>query len=274
MAKTKVLITVKTYPSISGKYDELVCTAGFTEDGKWIRIYPVPFRKKDYSEQYRKYEWIELDLVKNTSDFRPESYRPYSIDSEIKILEHIDTARNWYLRKKSVLNKVYENLSKLIAEAKNKEICTSLAVFKPTKIKDFVAKEVDRNWDKKKIEKLKAQREQANLFEHPEDPFDVVNKLPYKFTYVLEDNQGKESRMMIEDWEIGALFWRQLAKYEGNEAKAVADVRKKYFDDFAMTKDLYLFLGTSQVHHYVSHNPFMIIGTFHPKIENQTKLFE
>ena len=87
MAKTKVLITVKTYPAISGKYDELVCTAGFTEDGKWIRIYPVPFRKKDYSQQYRKYEWIELDLVKNTSDFRPESYRPYSMDSEIKILD-------------------------------------------------------------------------------------------------------------------------------------------------------------------------------------------
>ena len=157
---------------------------------------------------------------------------------------------------------------------KNKEICTSLAVFKPTKIKDFVAKEVDRDWDKKKIAKLKAQREQGNLFEHPEDPFDVVNKLPYKFTYVFEDNQGKESRMMIEDWEIGALFWRQLSKYEGNEAKAVADVKKKYFDDFAMTKDLYLFLGTSQVHHYVSHNPFMIIGTFHPKIENQTKLLD
>jgi hypothetical protein len=36
MAKTKVLITVKTYPTISGKYDELVCTAGFLEDGSSI----------------------------------------------------------------------------------------------------------------------------------------------------------------------------------------------------------------------------------------------
>lgn len=33
MALTKVLITVKTYPAISSKYDELVCTAGFREDG-------------------------------------------------------------------------------------------------------------------------------------------------------------------------------------------------------------------------------------------------
>lgn len=47
MAKTKVLVTVKTYPTLSQKYDELVCTAGFLEDGSWIRVYPVPFRKLD-----------------------------------------------------------------------------------------------------------------------------------------------------------------------------------------------------------------------------------
>lgn len=269
----KVLITVKTYPTISGKYDELVCTAGFTEDGNWVRIYPVPFRKKSYEEQYRKYEWIEIDLVKNQSDFRPESYRPYSIDSEIKIIEHLDTKNNWAKRKEIVLKKVYTNLTKLIKEAKNKTILTSLAVFKPTKIKDFIIKKVDREWDKKKINKLLASRGQGNLFEHPEDPLEVVNKLPYKFTYLLEDEEGKESRMMIEDWEIGALYWRQLAKYEGNEQKAVDDVKKKYFDDFAKTKDLHLFLGTSQLHHFVSHNPFMIIGTFHPKKEAQLNLF-
>jgi hypothetical protein len=33
--RTNVLITVKTYPTISVKYDELVCTAGFREDGSW-----------------------------------------------------------------------------------------------------------------------------------------------------------------------------------------------------------------------------------------------
>jgi hypothetical protein len=42
MTKTKVLIAVKTYPSLSSKYDELVCTAGFLEDGSWIRVYPIP----------------------------------------------------------------------------------------------------------------------------------------------------------------------------------------------------------------------------------------
>ena len=118
MAKTKVLITVKTYPAISGKYDELVCTAGFTEDGKWIRIYPVPFRKKDYSEQYRKYEWIELDLVKNTSDFRPESYRPYSMDSEIKIIAQIEENKKKPAKKQS---KFRERLDAAMKQAQEQQ---------------------------------------------------------------------------------------------------------------------------------------------------------
>jgi hypothetical protein len=273
MALTKVLIAVKTYPNISSRYDELVCTAGFREDGTWIRIYPVPFRKKAYSEQYKKYDWIEIDLVKNESDFRSESYRPYSHDREIKIIGHLDTANNWEERKKIVLGKAYSNLSDLISEAKNKDICRSLAVFKPTQILDFEIKEVEREWDKSKLAKLEAEKKQGNLFPQPENVFEVVRKLPYKFSYVLKDNQGKESRMMIEDWEIGQLYWNCLAHHEGNEAKAIADVKTKYFEDFAKTKDLHLFLGTTQIHHYVSHNPFMIIGTFHPKKDPQTKLF-
>jgi len=171
------------------------------------------------------------------------------------------------------LGKIHYNLSELIAEAKNKDICTSLAVFKPTKILDFTIEETGREWDKTKLAKLEAERLQSNLFQQPENPFKVVKKLPYKFCYVFIDNQGKQSKLMIEDWEIGQLYWNCLARHEGNEAKSVDDVKKKYFDDFAKTKDLHLFLGTSQVHHYVSHNPFMIIGTFHPKIDSQLSLF-
>ncbi len=270
MALTKVLITVKTYPTLSAKYDELVCTAGFREDGTWIRIYPVPFRKKSYNEQYKKYDWIEVDLIKNESDLRPESYRPYSHDSEIKIIGHIDTDRNWEERKQIALGKIYYNLTELIAEAKNKNVCTSLAVFKPTEILEFTSEQSEREWGKGKLAKLN----QLNLFEtNAEGKFEVVQKLPYKFSYIFTDNQGKKSQMMIEDWEIGQLYWNCIAKHEGNEDKAIADVRKKYFDDFSRTKDLHFFLGTTQLHHFVSLNPFIIIGTFHPKKEIQTKLF-
>lgn len=166
MALTKVLITVKTYPTISKKYEELVCTAGFKEDGTWIRLYPIQFRKKSYHEQYSKYEWIELDLVKNTRDPRPESYRPISHDAPIKVLDRIPPDGDaWTERRKIVLHKVYTNLNKLISEAKTKGVCTSLAVFKPTKIVDFIWEEVDREWSPEKL----AQFQQLNIFQRVEE---------------------------------------------------------------------------------------------------------
>jgi hypothetical protein len=248
---TKVLIAVKTYPTISNKYDELVCTAGFTEEGKWIRIYPIQFRRLGYENQYKKYEWIEIDLVKNEGDFRPESFRPRTLDSEPQRIRKVETDNNW-------------------AEAKDKQIATSLAVFKPTKIIDFVWEEVERDWDKAKI----ARMQQLSLFEKG-DSGNVVRKLPYKFSYIFEDVTGKRRTMMIEDWEVGALFWR----YANDEKLACEKVKQKYLDDFANTKDLYFFLGTTKQYHFVAPNPFVIIGTFHPtfpkppKVEAQLKLF-
>jgi hypothetical protein len=62
-------------------------------------------------------------------------------------------------------------------------------------------------------------------------------------------------------------------EYNGNEQRACETVRKKYWDDFALTKDLYFFLGTTQRYHFNSLNPFIIIGTFHPKPIIQERLF-
>jgi hypothetical protein len=271
MAVEKILITVKTYPSLSAKYDELVCTAGFREDGSWIRIYPVQFRNKPYDQQYKKYEWIEVDLVKNKSDFRPESYRPATHETEFSIVGAIPADGNdWHERRKYALNKVYTDLSVLKAEAKETSLLTSLATFKPTKITAFKIERVEREWKKEKLEALK----QLNLFDsNPEGKLNVVKKLPYKFSYSIEDIHGVPSTMMIEDWEIGQLFWNSLARHNGDENQACMDVEKKYFNDFAKTKDLHLFLGTTLAHHNTAPNPFVIIGTFHPKRIIQQSLF-
>ena len=265
----KILITVKTYPSISAKYDELVCTAGFDENGNWIRIYPIPFRKLEYEKQYQKYHWIEIDLVKNKSDFRPESYRPRDIDAadSINFGERLGTENNWARRKEIVLRNVYDDMSALIRESKTEGIRTSLAVFKPTTIKDLIIEPVEREWSKKQQTALR----QRSLLKKKKK-FEVVKKLPYKFSYIFTDINGKQSKLMNEDWEVGALYWNCLAKNTGDEEAACADVKKKYWDDFAKTKDLYFFLGTTLAHHLRSPNPFIIIGTFHPKKENQLKL--
>jgi len=267
--KTKVLITVKTYPSLSAKYDELVCTAGLDEKGNWIRIYPIPFRKLEYEKQYQKYHWIEIDIVKNTRDFRPESYRPRDIEADdlISFGEKIGTDNNWAKRKELVLRNVYDDITKLIEESKTEGFYTSLAVFKPSIIKDFIIEKTDREWS----EKQKAALQQQSLFESA-SKFEVVRKLPYKFSYVFEDINGRTCTLMNEDWELGALYWNCLRRNDGDEPAACADVKKKYWDDFAKTKDLHFYLGTTLANHLRSPNPFIIIGTFHPKIEHQLKL--
>ena len=181
-------------------------------------------------------------------------------------------------RRKYILKKIYTNLTTLIAEAKDKSICTSLAVFKPKEIIDVIIEPSEREWSKEKLATL----QQLSIFESVATAKpQVVRKLPYKFSYLFTDEDDRKSTLMIEDWEIGQLYWNCLKRHEGHdsEAKACEDVRKKYMDDHAKTKDVHLFLGTSQRYHLIGHNPFMIIGTFYPKFptakkeEAQLKLF-
>lgn len=272
MAKTKVLVTVKTYPTLSQKYDELVCTAVFLEDGSWIRVYPVPFRKLD--TRYKKWQWIELDLVKNTSDPRKESYRPVDYD-DITLGEIIDTKKNgWEQRKKYALKKVYTNMSDLIAEAKNRAIGTSLAVFKPSEIIDFKYVSCKRDWDEKKVKAIYARAAQGNLFDTEEEKevkklFQIVDKIPYEFSYVFKSEDGKKRKLMIEDWEVCALYRRYVKDYHLSEIEACEKVREKYLNEFARKKDLYFFLGTTLQHHFTGKNPFIIIGTFAPPYPKQ-----
>lgn len=269
--KEKILITVKTYPTISRKYNELVCTAGLREDGTWVRIYPVPFRK--LFEPYVKFQWVEADLIRSDTDPRPESHKLLDPDS-IRLLDTIDTRSRggWETRRNYVISrgKVYHNLSDVIAL--NKQGLVSLATFKPTSILDLKVDKVDRNWDPDKLEALREHARQGDMFEDAPRYFEVVSKLPYKFSYRLKDNADTQSTMMISDWEIGMLFWKCLERHDGNEEAAIEDVRKKYIDDFARTRDLHLFLGTTQAHDRRAPNPFIIIGVFAPPKERQQSL--
>lgn len=276
MVKKKVLITVTTYPLPSRSYDELVCTAGVLETGEWIRIYPVPLKfltglRKDGKIESFKYNWIELDLNKRTDDFRPESHSPINYDfKDIQLLGKIDTKNNWAERKKYCTTKVYTNLTQLIDESKA-PTNVSLATFKPTSIVGFeIEQEENREWKNE----WKELRKQGDLFEQDINPEVQIPKLPYKFYYRFTDETGRKSRLMIEDWEIGALYWNCLKSAEGNEAEALLKVRAKYEQEFVNDKDIHLFLGTTREWHmHRAKNLFVIIGIFYPKKETQTSLF-
>lgn len=274
MPSERILIAVKTYPTLSEKYDELVCTAGFREDGSWIRIYPVPFRKLDYSNRYQKWQWITINVTKNTKDFRKESFRPTNIEDEIEMGGFVGTRNNWAERKQYVLKHVYYNMSELIEEAKDPQKGTSLAVFKPKEIIDFVWEPCEREWDKKKLDAIIANQAQQSLFDEDatREIFKVAKKVPYEFSYVFTSEDGKERKLMVEDWELGMLFWHSLERANGDEMFACQKVKERYYNDFVHNKDLYLFLGTTKKFHNVSQSPFIVIGTFYPPKEDFTQL--
>lgn len=273
MAKDRVLITVKTYPTLSKKYGETVCTAAVREDGSWVRIYPVPFRRLDEEEQYRKFDWLECTLVRNQRDPRPETFRPKD-PGELKPVDHADTADNWRERRRILLKnaKVWTRLDDLIAAAKANE--ASLAVFKPTRVLDFIWEEDTRDWDPEKLRQMRELHSQLELFEDNawRQTFQVIPKLPYSFSYKFQDAAGRTSELQVLDWETGALYWNCLRSAEGDEPKALTKVRQKYMDEF-LQKDLHFFLGTTQQYHFIAPNPWVIIGVLPIPHERQLGLF-
>lgn len=271
MAKERVLITVKTYPTLSKSYTELVCTAGFREDGSWVRIYPSPFRFLNDQQRYRKYQWIELELSKNPKDIRPESYRPSNID-DVQLGQFVGPGRDWHERRALTLgkNRVYTELSEIISAAKSNEM--SLAIFKPTKIIDFIAEKTEPNWELTKVEAAQEALKQGSLFDETNKAdFKIMPKLPWKFRYRFVDAAGTESTLMIEDWEVGQLYWNCLKGRTPEQA--VEMVRQKYLDELAKTRDLHFFLGTTREWHQRAPNPYVIVGTFYPPFRAQLPLF-
>lgn len=273
MVKERILVTVKTYPTLSTKYGETVCTAGVREDGTWVRLYPVPFRRLNQSEQYRKFDWIECRIVRRRSDPRPESFSPVDIQ-ELTTTGHVGTYDKWRERRQLLLRtaKVYDRLDQLIDGAKNNKV--SLAVFKPKNVTNFISEEEEPTWSQERLLKMRALYNQLDLFEDNtwRQTFKLIPKLTYSFSYRFKDAAGRSSELQVLDWEIGALYWNCLKSTGGNAQRALAKVRSKYFDVFLET-DLHFFLGTTQQFHQFAPNPWVIIGVFPIPYDPQESLF-
>jgi hypothetical protein len=271
MARERVLITVKTYPTLSRKYGETVCTAGVRADGSWIRIYPVPFRRLEEEEQYKKFDWIETDFIRGRSDPRPETRHPADL-AKMLPTGHMGTEDNWRERRELLLKKtkVHDRLEPLLAGAKENRL--SLAVFKPAKIRGFIWEDDDREWNQSKVAEMREQTKQSQMFAEDawRQTFNIIPKLPYAFSYQIEDAVGKKSTMQVLDWECGQLYWNCLRRHR-DEAVALEKVKAKYLDEFGK-RDLHFFLGTTQQLHGFAPNPWVIVGVFAPPHQHQLDL--
>ena len=133
----EVLITVKTYPIPSKKYDELVCTAGVTRTGQFVRLYPINFRDLPFSQQYRKYQWIRVEAERHTGrDRRKESYRP-DCDTIVTLTGQIPTrGGDWSQRARYALAQRSASIEEL--RDRQKADRTSLGVVRPKRVRDLL----------------------------------------------------------------------------------------------------------------------------------------
>ena len=266
----KVLITVLTYPTPSTKYIETVCTAGITEDGDWIRIYPIKLRM--LREQIHKYSWYIFDVEKRavSKDFRKESH--FWVHPErLECLGKIGTTNFWEERKKYCLKKVFYNYANLEKASNFKtQNFLSLATFKPREIINLVARPKDiQEEQQKKIEILENLNNQGELIEREDIPeyWEMAQSIPYRFYYQFKDDEDNEIKLMIEDWEINMLFLKCLNGESGKDAEkeAIKKVKQKYLLEFK-NKDIYFFMGTRYQDHIKNRKKyFSIIGVFYPE---------
>ncbi|HUQ72750.1 MAG TPA: hypothetical protein VM165_24700 [Planctomycetaceae bacterium] len=256
--RLKILIAVKTYPIPSAKYGELVCTAGVTENGDFVRLYPINFRDQPYSKQYRKYQWIEVDAEKYQGrDTRKESYRP-DCDTLSTVGEQIPTKQgDWSARAEFVLKNVTQSMEEL--RERQDQDATSLGIIRPKIVNDLVVEPADREWKRSFLEELR----QARLWDDRTASKEPPRKIPYKFQYVFhcDDERCTGHQMMNEDWELGQLYWNLIDR-GASESEAVEKVREKFFVQMCgPDRQTYFFVGTILAHP----KSWVVIGTFWPK---------
>lgn len=265
MERKNILIATKTYPSISIKYKETVCTAGVLLDDnekprQWIRIYPIRFRDLNSSQRYKRWSIISAKIQKNDKDYREESYKIN--DSSIEVIKQIGTNNNWEERKNLILPLQFQSVAEIQKSGK------SLGLIKPKSIEGFFYKPDDREWKPRQ----QAILDQGDLFE----PSVEIEKIPYKFGYHFTQSEGTKHSYTIIDWEVLQLYRNcknnsKSVTEEQTEQEAVEKVRQKLEDDFLKKKEIYFIVGNLKNHC----NTFMIIGIFYPPKTDtiQMKLF-
>ena len=227
---------VKTYPCPSSKYIETCCTAGITESGKPIRIYPVPFRQLLDDHRYKKWQWISAPVAQSNTDSRHESYKIQF--TEIELLDKVDTSDLWSKRLPWICKfPRYYDIEELARDGKA-GVC-SLAYMKVDVLDKLEIKKAKREkFTKQQLEDLA--RSSRDLFSDQDlcEIENLLEKIPYDFYYHFTIN-NKAQKAKIIDWEICQLYRNCVKDYGENWAKKL---EQKYYEQYK-NFTLYLIMG-------------------------------
>ncbi len=259
---TRVLIWGKTYPELSSKYVETVCTGGVRLDGTPIRLYPVPLRYLETGQQYKLYDIIDVPVRKSTSDPRPESHKVVS--DKITRVAHMGTDKgSWRSRRDFVFRDPSWHFDSVEAlKRAERESGHSLGLVVPGRI---IGVRLTKRSEKERLEYDKKMQEiqlQGDVF-----------RTEYKELEFLDHDirlrwhcRGPCSECSKRPHEMKALDWGllELARREGWDK---ASARLEDLSDLS-THDFRIFMGNFRLHP----NVFGIIGLWYPKLKVQLEV--
>jgi hypothetical protein len=256
----RVLITVRTYPVPASRTVEASCTGGITDGGEWIRLFPVPYRFLDEDKRFKKWQWIDVDVIKAPNDPRLESYK-LNIE-KIQIRDGVGPQDKWRARREIVKPLMRPSLCEIRRERENKGFPT-LGIFKPGKIKRLTAEPTPQQWSAEELRIL----QQDTLFQKA--PEETLEKIPFNFRYEFQcaDPSCTGHEMMCTDWEMGEAYrkWRRDygADWEGR-------FRQRFETEMIEKFDTHFFVGTVHKHP----NNWIIVGLFYPPKLATADLFD
>lgn len=251
----RILIWGKTYPELSERHRETVCTGGCLEDGTPIRIYPVPLRYLPAHNRYSLYDWIEVPITPSTKDRRPESHK---IKSEaLRQVGHIGTENGWLERRQFIFSNPswhYQCVEDLRArERLDKTSMGMVTVGAVDKVVREWRTDEERRVHEEKLARLKSKIDlfdERRAFHLEFCPFKI--RVHWRCTRLDGPNRCRGHTAAVLDWGLGELGRRRGADAALSKMEELANVDKY---------DLRFYMGNFKAHP----RNFGIVGLWYPQ---------
>jgi hypothetical protein len=256
----RVLILGSTYPSYSRTHREVACTGGLLEDGRLVRLHPIPRRHLEGEQSFKAWQWIHVDMCRYEKDPRPESYRIRVETLHAKETVTDDEERRHLLRHSRFLFPSVENLL-----ARQTVEGTSLGIVMPREIRNVrlghKGAQKEEEWRAREAEV----RSQPDLFEGTPWKIDYVPRT-FEVSFVCDEEGCLGHTMQLQDWGIHELYRKHKGVADA-EAKVVARMEQRLDLERG---EVYLYLGNFRGHL----TTFGLMGAFNCRSRQGLLAFE
>lgn len=256
--RARVMITVKASPEPSKSYGDTVCIAGvrlLNDDSlRWVRIYPVAFRHLATDKQFSKYEVIELDLTRSTTDLRPESHRP-NWDS---LTRDPSGSLASGARARVLERLIGPTMCELRAGVEADLNAQSLGLVEVADVTG-VTFEDHGPWNSTQLESIKRVLGQPDLLGVADTtPVLIPPRFKVKYRYRCGSASCKGHHARILDWELNALQFR-FRKASEDELRTI--ITTKFLDEM-FRSDLRTYLYVGNFADIVKRKNFSVLGVY------------